>query len=149
MASTWHTLMQSRIFRFLLSAGSGFLVDVSSFYLLFNYLFTSRKYSVLFFTMGNHTLSLMVSFSLGVIVNFLMTKYIVFTESKLSPQTQFFRFATIAIIGLFASMLIMDFFIKVLNIYAPLARVLTALSLFTASYFIHKFFTFDLSNHKK
>ncbi|RYE22225.1 MAG: GtrA family protein [Sphingobacteriales bacterium] len=149
MISAWHKLMQSRIFRFLLSAGTGFLVDVSSFYLFFNYIFTSRKYAVLMFTMGNHTLSLIVSFSLGVIVNFLMTKYIVFSESKLSPQTQFFRFATIALVGLFASMLIMDLFVKYLDVYAPVARILTALSLFTASYFIHKFFTFDLSANKK
>ncbi len=78
-----------------------------------------------------------------------MTKYIVFNESKLSPQTQFFVFATIATIGLFASMLIMDLFVKPLHIYAPLARILTALSLFFASYFIHKFFTFDLSGNKK
>ena len=149
MVSAWHKLIQSRIFRFLLSAGTGFLVDVTSFYLCYNYIFTTRKYSVLLFTMGNHTLSLIVSFSLGVIINFLMTRYIVFNESKLSPQTQFVRFAAIAAIGLFASLLIMDLLVKPLHIYAPLARIITALSLFFASYFIHKFFTFGLSNNKK
>ncbi|RCH55219.1 GtrA family protein [Mucilaginibacter hurinus] len=149
MMNTWHTLMQSRIFRFLLSAGAGFFVDVSSFYVCFNYIFTKRQYPIIGINVGNHTLSLTVSFSLGVIVNFLITRYIVFSESKLSPRTQFLRFASIAVVGLFASMLIMDLFVKPLNVYAPLARILTALSLFFASYFIHKVFTFGLSSKKK
>jgi putative flippase GtrA len=145
--NTWQKILNNRVLRFLLSAGAGFLVDMLAFYLLYRYVFVSRQYQVLVFKMGNFTLSLIISFFLGVLVNFLMTKYIVFTESKLAPHKQFIRFISIAIIGFFANLLILELMIKILDVYAPLARVFTALSLFFASYFIHKVFSFNIHNH--
>lgn len=142
-------LFKNEVVRFIFSAGMGFLVDILAFYVLYHNLLEQPKYTLFHYSVNNYKLSLAISFFLGVIVNFLITKYVVFTTSRTSGAKQFIRFASVAIIGFFANLLILDFFVQSLQMYAPIARIAAALSLFFASFFIHKFFSFSLSfkNH--
>ena len=123
----------------------GFLVDISVFYLFYHNLLVQKTYHIVFFTVRNSTLSLAISFFLGVVVNFLIARYFVFAESQSSPSKQFFRFVSVAIIGFFANLAVLKLFIQALHMYPPVARIVAALSLFFASYFVHKFFSFSLS----
>ena len=138
-------LSKNEVMRFVFSAGVGFLVDITVFYLLYHNLLVQKTYPVLFLTVRNSTLSLAVSFSMGVVINFLITRYLVFTSSKTSSLKQFIRFTSVAIVGFFANLGAIKILIQDFNIYPPVARVLAALSLFFASYFIHKVFSFSLS----
>ena len=138
-------ITHNQVVRFILSAGSGFLVDISCFYLFYHNIFQQKRYNVLGMNLRNFTVSLAISFFIGVMVNFLMTRYIVFTESKTSFSKQFFRFTGVAVIGFFANQFLLEFMVNYLNMYPPVARPLAALSLFFASYFIHKAFSFSLS----
>jgi len=138
-------LLQNQVIRFVLSAGVGFLVDIAAFYIFYHNLLVQKTYNIFFFTVRNSTLSLAISFFLGVVVNFLITRYFVFSESKSSPYKQFFRFILVAIIGFFANLAVLKIFIQDLHMYPPVARPAAALSLFFASYFVHKFFSFSLS----
>ena len=140
-----HKLLKNQLFRFVLSAGTGALVDVSAFHLFYHNIFESKTYQILSFTIGNYTVSLAISFFLGVIVNFLITRYIVFNESKLKPSKQFFRFISVAVVGYFANWAIVKFFILKLNFDPDVACIIAISSLFFASYFIHKVFSFSLS----
>jgi putative flippase GtrA len=138
-------LLNNHIIRFIVSAGLGFLVDICAFYLFYHNFLAQSTYNIFSFTVRNSTLSLAISFFLGVLVNFVVTKYFVFTQSKTSPYKQFFRFILVAIVGFFANLAVLKVFIQDLHMYPPVARPLAALSLFFASYFIHKFFSFSLS----
>jgi len=138
-------LFKNQVIRFVFSAGVGFLVDIAAFYFLYHNFLEQPNYNVLNYRFDNYTLSLAISFFLGVVVNFLITKYMVFNESESSPAKQFFRFISVAIIGFFANLTLLDIFIRSFQIYPPVARVAAALSLFFASFFIHKFFSFSLS----
>jgi putative flippase GtrA len=138
-------LFKNQVARFILSAGIGFLVDISAFYLFYHNLLTQKKYFILFFTVRNYWLSFSISFFLGVLVNFLITRYFVFTESTSKPVKQFVRFISVAVLGYFANLTLLTVFVAYLNIYPPVARVIAALSLFFASFFVHKLFSFSLS----
>jgi len=142
---TGNNLLDNQIIRFVVSAGFGFLVDVIAFYLFYHNLLVQKTYNVFSLTVRNSTLSLALSFFMGVVVNFLITKYFVFAESKSSPYKQFFRFISVAFIGFFANLVILKIFTQGLQMYPPVARPLAALSLFFASYFIHKAFSFSLA----
>jgi putative flippase GtrA len=140
-----HRLVKNQVFRFVFSAGVGFLVDISAFYLLYHNLLSQHTYQVFSFTVRNFSLSLAISFFLGVIVNFLITKFLVFHESQSRSSKQFIRFVAVAIIGFFANLTVVKLLIQEMDVYPPYARVMAALSLFFASYFIHKVFSFSLS----
>jgi putative flippase GtrA len=140
-----HRLVKSQVFRFVFSAGVGFFVDISVFYLLYHNLLSQHTYQVFSFTVRNFSLSLAISFFLGVVVNFMITKFLVFNESQSRSSKQFIRFVSVAIIGFFANLTVVKFLIQEMDVYPPYARVMAALSLFFASYFIHKVFSFSLS----
>jgi len=140
-----HRLVKNQVFRFVFSAGVGFLVDISAFYLLYHNLLSQHTYQIFSFTVRNFSLSLAISFFLGVVVNFLITKFLVFHESQTKSSKQFIRFVLVAIIGFFANLTVVKFLIQDMDVYPPYARVIAALSLFFASYFIHKVFSFSLS----
>lgn len=138
-------IAKNEVLRFILSAGAGFVVDIGCYYLFYHNLFRQNTYKVLHYPVTNYVLSLGVSFFLGVLVNFLITRYFVFTQSKLKPSVQFIRFASVAFIGFFANIGMLKLFVQVLHLYPPVARICAALSLFFASFFIHKVFSFSLS----
>lgn len=152
----WQRLLKNQVIRFVLSAGVGFAVDIFTYYLLYDHFFIGKKYNVLGLGVSRYVLSLAISFFLGVLVNFLITKFLVFSESTLAPRKQFFRFISVAILGFFANLGILAILVKQLNIDPPVARPAAALSLFFASFFVHKLFSFNLSlrhhaarNHSK
>lgn len=138
-------LINNQVFRFVLSAGAGFLVDVSAFYLFYHNLLIQHTYQVFGLTVRNYTVSLALSFFMGVVVNFLITRYMVFNESKSAPRKQFSRFVTVAIIGFFANLSVVKILIQACSFNPTVARISAALSLFFASFFIHKAFSFSLS----
>jgi putative flippase GtrA len=145
MVSTAKKLINNEVIRFVFSAGAGFVVDISAFYLFYHNLLTQPTYHVFNAIVRNSTISLAISFFLGVMVNFLITRYIVFTESKLAPYKQFMRFMSVATIGFFANLGAIKILIQDFNMYPPVARIVAALSLFFASFFVHKLFSFSLS----
>jgi len=140
-----YRLMQNKFVRFLISAGTGFLVDILAFYVFDSFVFTKPNYNILGHVTGNHALSLVISFSLGVLVNFICTRYLVFSESSLPFAKQLMRFGLVAFIGYFANLEVLKLFIKYLHFAPSVARITAALSLFFASFFIHKIFSFNLS----
>lgn len=137
-------ILGNQFLRFIVSAGAGFLVDVSSYYLFYHNLFKAESYKVINYHVSNYILSLSISFFLGVIVNFLINRYMVFAESKLPPSQQFVRFISVAFVGFFANLAILKVMVLYLHMYPPVARPAAALSLFFASFFIHKLFSFNL-----
>jgi putative flippase GtrA len=138
-------LLKNQVFRFVVSAGAGFLVDMAAFYLFYHNILTEKKYHIIFVDIRNYWVSFSISFFLGVLVNFLITRYFVFNESTSSFVKQFTRFVSVAVLGYFANLAVLTFFVEDLHFYPPVARVTAALSLFFASFFIHKFFSFSLA----
>jgi putative flippase GtrA len=138
-------ILKNQVFRFVVSAGAGFLVDMSAFYLFYHNILTQKRYHIIFVDIHNYWVSFSISFFLGVLVNFLITRYFVFNESTSSLLKQFTRFVSVAVLGYFANLAVLTFFVEDLHFYPPVARVTAALSLFFASFFIHKFFSFSLA----
>lgn len=142
-------LLQSKLMRFFLSAGIGLIVDATVYFLVYNFFFHQQDLNLGGITVTGDVTSLVISFTCGVTTNFLITKYMVFTESELATYRQFFRFAIVACIGFFANLLVLRLLVAYLHIYPPLARIIAALSLGIASYFIHRAFTFKIKSDER
>lgn len=140
----WHKVVQSKLMRFFLSAGVGLIVDATVYFLVYNFFFHKEDLTIGGVTITGDVTSLVISFTCGVTTNFLITKYLVFTESELATYRQFLRFAIVAVVGFFANLLVLKLLVIYLQIYPPLARIIAACSLGIASYFIHRAFTFNI-----
>lgn len=141
--------LREEIVRFVLSAGMGFVVDNIAYFILYRNVLEQHHYVILGHVFKNSTVSLFISFFLGVIVNFLMTRYIVFTESRTSFSKQLFRFLSVAFLGFFITVYLLNLIIRYFHFYPPVARITAMLSLFFLSFFVHKVFSFSLSIKNK
>jgi putative flippase GtrA len=134
--------LKNQVVRFIFSAGMGFLVDLLAFHLFHNYLFNKPTYQVFDYTVDNYSLSLTISFFIGVVVNFLITRYMVFNESVSSPAKQFSRFSALSLLLVFfANLAILNFFIRYRgHVPATGAYRQRHSACFFASFFVHKVF---------
>jgi len=136
---------QNKLVRFFLSAGIAAVVDVLVYYIIINYVISHTPVVINHQAIRPHEFSLFISYTVGVITNFMVTKYAVFNDSTLKSRQQFTRFAMVAIIGFFANYGLLRFFVEYCGLWPTMSRISSALSLGFASYFIHKGFTFKKS----
>jgi len=140
-------VLHSKIFRYFISAGIATVVDISIFYLSYNYIFEKQPF---YFTdkiaISAPTLSLILSTTCGVTTNFLITKIFVFHESTLKTHKQVFRYVLVALFVLSLNYFTMTFLIKNLDWYPTIARTFAALSIGVLSFIIHKYFSFRVNN---
>lgn len=146
-SETLNTFYQHKMVRFFLSAGIATVADVLVYYTIINYVLKHQSIQFNHFRVSAHEFTLTISYSVGIIVNFLITKYTVFNESNLRARKQFIRFATIAFVGFFANYALLRFFVELCGFWPTAGRISSALSLGFASYYIHKLFTFKVRTH--
>ena len=143
-SSNQYRFFHNKIVRFFLSAGIAMLVDVTIYFITFNFIFIDDVVMIFGHPNKAHNVALLISYSCGVVINFSLTKYAVFADSNLASRKQFLRFSFIAFIGFFANYGLLRLFVEVCNVAPTLARIASALSLGIASYYVHKFFTFKI-----
>ncbi len=139
-----YRVFSSKVIRFFLSAGIATLVDVLIYFAVINYIFHYQRVKINGYSASAHNFSLCISYSCGVVINFLLNKYAVFSESNIAGRKQFRRFALIAFLGFFANYSLLRLFVEVFGFYPTPSRIASALSLGVASYYVHKLFTFKI-----
>jgi putative flippase GtrA len=137
-------LFNSKAVRYLFTAGTATIVDVSIYFLAYNYLFHKANLELFNIIIGAPSLALAVSFSCGLITNFTLTKVFVFNGSNLKSSSQFGRYALVAILVFISNYYLMNFLIKVLGWYPTLSRGFSAISIGVLSFMTHKTFTFRI-----
>ncbi|MEO5909406.1 MAG: GtrA family protein [Pelobium sp.] len=137
-------IYHNKVVRFFLSAGIATFVDVLIYFFTITFILENEAVMLFGYPASAHEFSLLISYTCGVIANFLLAKYAVFNDSTLAGRKQFSRFALIAGIGFFANYGLLRFFVEVLEVWPTLARIFSALSLGLLAYYIHKIFTFKV-----
>ena len=59
---TVHKLGKNQVVRFVLSAGAGFLVDQSAFYIFYHFLFIQKSYHIFNALVSNYAISFSISY---------------------------------------------------------------------------------------
>lgn len=142
--STYKGAMQHKGVRYLISGGTATGVDVVSFFIMFNYILNKENLQLGHMQVGAHIASLCVSFTLGLITNFLITKYFVFNESNIRGREQFLRYVLVAAITFAGNYFMMKLLVDVFAIWPTLARLIAVGTIAVLSYRLHKVFTFKV-----
>lgn len=136
--------MQLKGVRYILSGGIATGVDVFAFFVLINYVLHKSDLVINHIHIGAHIASLCVSFSLGLITNFLITKYFVFNESNIRGREQFVRYILVAAITFVGNYFMMKLLVDVFNIWPTFARLIAVGTIAVLSFRLHKVFTFKI-----
>ncbi len=141
---------QSKVVRYLLSAGVATLVDISVYFIAFNFIYHKQDITLFnSFVVTAPTAALLLSYTAGLITNFLITKFLVFHESDLETHKQLFRYILVALVVLSLNYVLMRFLIRNLEWYPTIARAFSAVSIGMISFIIHKTFSFRVSKEKR
>ena len=81
---------------------------------------------------------------MGLLTNFLITRYLVFNDSELEFHKQLFRYVLVAMLVLSLNWVLMRLLIRELNWWPTLARAVSALGIGMLSFVIHKTFSFRM-----
>jgi putative flippase GtrA len=140
-------LMQSKVFRYFLSAGIATWVDILVYFLAFNYIYQKEDVNLFgAFVISAPTAALALSYTAGLLTNFFITKYIVFKESDLETHKQLFRYILVAMGVLVLNYMMMRLLIRQWNWFPTIARAFSAITVGMFSFVVHKSFSFKVSN---
>lgn len=137
-------IYHSKVFRYFIAAGVATVVDISVYFVMFNYILKKLPVPFAGLEFQAPTVALAVSYSCGLVTNFTITKLFVFHESTMRTRYQFLRFAGVAFFILGLNYLLMTFLIRQLDWFPTVARTFSALSIGVLSFTIHKSFSFKV-----
>lgn len=136
-------LLKMKIFRYFISAGVATTVDVLVYFLSFNYLYNKHDIDLFgVLTVSAATASLVLSYTVGLLTNFTITKLLVFRESELETHKQLFRYVVVALAVLAANYFLMRLLIREWEWFPTIARAFSALAIGVLSFMVHKSFSF-------
>jgi putative flippase GtrA len=139
-------VFRHKIIRYGLSSAIATGVDVTMYFIAFNFIYRKQDVQLAdFLVLSAPTMSLMLSYTCGLLTNFTITKYFVFTESDLRGHHQLMRYVLVAILILFLNYGLMTFLIKGLHWYPTVSRAVSAVVVGFLSFSIHKVFSFRVN----
>lgn len=145
MRGALQKLLRSKIFRYFVAAGLATWVDICVYFLAYNYLYKKLDFDLFgLFVVSAPSASLMLSYTIGLLTNFTITKMLVFKESELATYKQLFRYVIVAVFVLALNYIMMRFLIRQLDWYPTIARAVSAISIGALSFIIHKSFSFKM-----
>lgn len=146
----FQALIRSKVFRYFMSAGVATLVDISVYFIAFNYIYHKQDIQLMdSVIVSAATAALLLSYTAGLITNFTITKFLVFHESDLETHKQLFRYILVAMVVLALNYGLMRYLIRSLEWFPTLARAFSAISIGILSFIIHKTFSFRVSKEKR
>lgn len=146
MRTTIQSILRSKIFRYFVSAGLATWVDICVYFLAYNYIYEKLDFDLFgLYVVSASSASLILSYTVGLLTNFTITKMLVFKESELATYKQLFRYVLVAIFILALNYVMMRFLIRQLEWYPTIARAVSAISIGAVSFVVHKSFSFKMN----
>ncbi len=134
--------MPEQTFRYAACGGGNTLLGIVVFFVFHEYVFKGKSFNFGFYAMKAHTASNVVSFTVTLLVGFLLMKYVVFVDSNLKGRIQLFRYTVSSVINLFISTLLLKLFVEQLGINAIIAQLISTAIVIVIAYLSQKHFTF-------
>lgn len=139
-------LYNQKVIRYFFAAGTATVVDVCVYKFMLDFVLHRQPiYLTEQLVLAAITVSICVSYSCGLITNFLITKYFVFHESEVKGRSQFGRFVMVAGVVFIANYLATKALTEYLDWYPTIARAVSAVTIGVFSFTAHKAFSFRMS----
>lgn len=147
-------LLEKRFIRYVISGGTAAVVDIIVYQLCFVFIFTEKVYFEITpdIQITRTFFPFIIGAHVGMLVNFLISRYFVFSESQVKAQSQFLRFVLVSEISVLGNFLMMHFLWYVIpgmtglgeETNAFIIRTISAVVVAFLSFALHKFFSFEV-----
>jgi putative flippase GtrA len=135
-------VMNLQTFRYGVSGAANTLLGFIIYFISFEYILHHEELRFGFYAFKAHSAALFISFCVNFPIGFFMSKYVVFSDSKIKGRIQLFRYFMICLFNLALNFILLKIFVERFHIYAVIAQVLTTTIVIVFSYLAQRHFSF-------
>lgn len=137
-------VMPRQTFRYLACGGGNTAMDILLYFICYNFVLQKEMIHLPFIDISAHIAALFMSMAVTFPTGFLLSKYVVFSESNLRGRVQLFRYFLLVGICILLNYFLMKLFVDRLHFYPTVGKIFTTALVVIFSYLTQKKFTFKV-----
>lgn len=137
-------IMPRQTFRYLACGGGNTAMDIFLYFICYNFVLNKEMIHLPFLDISAHIAALFMSMAVTFPTGFLLSKYVVFSESNLRGRVQLFRYFVLVGICILLNYFLMKLFVDRLHFYPTVGKICTTALVVIFSYLTQKKFTFKV-----
>ncbi|NLR65647.1 GtrA family protein [Chitinophaga varians] len=137
-------VMPRQTFRYLACGGGNTAMDIFLYFICYNFVLQKEMIHLPFIDISAHIAALFMSMAVTFPTGFLLSKYVVFSDSNIRGRVQLFRYFLLVGICILLNYFFMKLFVDKLHFYPTVGKIFTTALVVTFSYLTQKKFTFKV-----
>ncbi|MFN9710048.1 MAG: GtrA family protein [Bacteroidota bacterium] len=129
-------------FRYAACGGGNTLLDISLFYVGYEYIFNGKLVSFPMLTLTPHIAEFLLSFCITFPIVFFLSRYVVFENTESRKREQLPKYMVVVLGAILLNYFFLKVFIETFAFAAIAAKILTTAIVVAFSFFSQKYFTF-------
>jgi putative flippase GtrA len=136
--------MPIQTFRYAACGGTNVLLDIGLYFISYNFILKKHDLNIGFYAFKPYTAAILMAFCITFPVGFLLSKYVVWTQSNIRGHVQLFRYFLLVMFCLLLNYVFIKLFVEGLHLYPTVAKTITTVIVVIFSYLSQKYFTFKV-----
>ncbi|MBC9912657.1 GtrA family protein [Chitinophaga varians] len=137
-------VMPRQTFRYLACGGGNTAMDILLYFICYNFVLHKEMIHLPFIDISAHIAALFMSMAVTFPTGFLLSKYVVFSDSNIRGRVQLFRYFLLVGICILLNYFLMKLFVDRLHFYPTVGKIFTTALVVIFSYLTQKKFTFKV-----
>lgn len=134
-------------FRYGFTGGLNTAFDIFLYFIFYNFILNKQNLDFYFVTISPHIAAFLIVFPITFTTGFMLAKYVTFTQSTFKGKKQLFRYGLTVLGAIILNYLLLKFLVETCHLWATFAKILTTLIVVIYSYFVQRYFTFNVRKH--
>jgi putative flippase GtrA len=138
----FRSLMPLQTFRYAACGGFNTVLDISLFFVSYNFILDKQPLHLGFLTIGPHIAAFLIGFMVTFPIGFYLSRYVVFQETSVRKAKQLAKYFTVVFACLLLNYAFLKLFVDLFGWYPTPSKILTTVFVVAFSYVSQKNFTF-------
>jgi len=117
-------------------------LDVIMFYICYNLILCRQPVHIGGWTILSHTAALWMPFPVSFTLSFLLSRFVVFSDTNLKKTTSLFRYILLVVACIILNTVLLKFFVELVHLDATVSKILCTIFIAGFSYVTQRYFTF-------
>jgi len=135
-------LMPLQTFRYAACGGFNTCLDITLFFISYNYIFQKTQIHIGFLTISAHIAAFLTGFCVTFPIGFYLSRYVVFQETTVRKREQLGKYFTVVLGCLILNYGFLKLFVEVFHWYPTPSKIFTTFFVVAFSYLTQKNYTF-------
>jgi putative flippase GtrA len=140
-------MMPLKTFRYAACGGANTILDISLFFLAYNYILDRQIIDLGFISISPHIASFIISFCITFPIGFYLSRYVVFQETTVTKRKQLMKYFVVVLGCVLLNYGFLKLFVDYFGWFPTMAKIVTTFFVVIFSYTSQKNFTFKGSDN--